>query len=359
MVNVILQRIVECVDSIHYICPEENTMLLKEIGKIAGVIVIPMPLRLMKLPFLSNFVNFVRLKAIRRQIRLLQPDCIVAVQGNIEISSLILLAARMEKVKVVTYIALAQTMSELSVKYAWLRDQVDKVYFSLPDRFIAISESQKHHLVSKGVNQNRIAVVPNVVCLGSLHRPTKNEARSVLGLDQTKFHIGMLGRIVFAHKGQDILVDAFRQNYDQLRDTVVLVVGSGPDEVQLRELVTKYDLENNFRFLPWTDDMSTVYAALDCVVMPSHHEGVPLVMLEACLHGLPVLAASIDGMKDYLPEEWLFGRGAGGDMVQRITTVIGGGQEKLIAEVRRRFESIFQRGTLGEEFMHELRVTIG
>jgi glycosyltransferase involved in cell wall biosynthesis len=70
-------------------------------------------------------------------------------------------------------------------------------------------------------------------------------------------------------------------------------------------MAEKAGLGTHVFFRPWTPLVSDIYTASDLVLMPSRFEGVPLVMLEALMAGRPVAAAGVDGMRDYLPPEWL------------------------------------------------------
>ena len=59
------------------------------------------------------------------------------------------------------------------------------------------------------------------------------------------------------------------------------------------------------RFTGWMEAPWDHYAALDLLVMPSRFEGQPLAMQEALLCGVPVCGTRVDGLADYLPQQWL------------------------------------------------------
>jgi glycosyltransferase involved in cell wall biosynthesis len=118
--------------------------------------------------------------------------------------------------------------------------------------------------------------------------------------------MGIVGRIQFKQKGHDFLINALSENVDQLGNFKLLVVGDGPDRYALESMVNQQGLAEYVIFIPWHDDLSFVYSSLDVVLIPSRFEGLPLVMLESMYHNVPVLASNRDGMKEVLPEEWLF-----------------------------------------------------
>jgi glycosyltransferase involved in cell wall biosynthesis len=359
MMLLIVRELAALTGEVHLVCSGLNRQLIDEASRIESLTLHILPFTLNRFNFLTNPFNVGKIAYLGRLLRRVDPHAIVAAQGNIEISSLILLAAKRQRRKVITYIALAQTMRELGAPHAFLRAMADRYYFSLPDRFITICESQKRHLLAHGVPADRIGIVPNTVRLDPTRPCDRDEARTQLGLDPNRRYFGLLGRVVANHKGHDYLVEAARRHRDRFKGITFLVVGSGPDLEGLRKRVLEEALTDFFEFLPWTNGMDAVYAALDGVVMPSNHEGVPLVMIEAGLFGLPVIASAIDGMSDYLPAEWLFEKGNIDQMTARILTAAHSDQTPLCTAVKTKFRKIFLRPTIGHEFLAELNRMTG
>lgn len=56
------------------------------------------------------------------------------------------------------------------------------------------------------------------------------------------------------------------------------------------------------RLLGFRDDVSRLYSAADALVIPSRSEGLPLVLLEAMMAGLPVIATRVGGIPDAVPD---------------------------------------------------------
>lgn len=225
------------------------------------------------------------------------PDLLLCIQGDISQSTDGLQAARSAGIKCISYLSLSHTMMEMGAKLGALRDRINQRYINLPDRFITISEGMRQKLVTRGCSKP-IDVVPNginVVAAPSL-------TQRALGHRST-CTLGIAGRIEFKQKQQDFVVNAFKNHPQAFHGCRLLIVGNGPDESELRNMIAGQD---NIAFLPWQQDMESFYNQIDLLVIPSRFEGVPLVMLEALARGIPVIGSNRDGMKELLPPGWTF-----------------------------------------------------
>lgn len=141
----------------------------------------------------------------------------------------------------------------------------------------------------KIIPRERITVLPgagiNVEAYPKMPYP-QNEAT----------HFLYIGRIM-KEKGIDELFDAMRRLHEQLGDKVVLdLVGFFDDDykAQVDELVDAgVAVFHGFQTEP-----RPYYAAADCVVLPSYHEGMSNVLLEAAATGRPVITSNIHGCKE-------------------------------------------------------------
>jgi glycosyltransferase involved in cell wall biosynthesis len=75
-------------------------------------------------------------------------------------------------------------------------------------------------------------------------------------------------------------------------DTTLLIAGDGPNRPELEALATEI-APGRVRFLGTLADPSLLLAAVDALVLPSHTEGLPGVLMEAGLTGLPVVATDV------------------------------------------------------------------
>jgi glycosyltransferase involved in cell wall biosynthesis len=98
-------------------------------------------------------------------------------------------------------------------------------------------------------------------------------------------------------KGIDELFAAMRRLHCELGNKVVLdLVGFFDDdyEAQVNQLVE----EGIAVFHGFQTEPTPYYAAADCVVLPSYHEGLSNVLLEAAAVGRPVITSDIHGCKE-------------------------------------------------------------
>lgn len=128
-------------------------------------------------------------------------------------------------------------------------------------------------------------------------------------IDKCNLRINSLGTLkllyvgrLSAEKGMSYLVDIMpimiRENKV---DAVLNIVGSGPEEVEMRKKVSKLNLNDHVMFkgyVPFGNQLQELYREADVFVLPSITEGVPLVLVEAMAYGLPIVATAVGGIPD-------------------------------------------------------------
>ena len=114
--------------------------------------------------------------------------------------------------------------------------------------------------------------------------------------ENDRVHFLYLGRIM-KEKGMDELFAAMRRLHSELGDKVLLdLVGFFDDDydAQVNQLVA----DGIAVFHGFHTEPAPYYAAADCVVLPSYHEGLSNVLLEAAAIGRPVITSRIHGCKE-------------------------------------------------------------
>jgi glycosyltransferase involved in cell wall biosynthesis len=286
-------------------------------------------LTLQPLEFRSRSLQNLRSLLIPGSVRPIQslmsqatPNVVVVSQGRIEIGSAGLLAAKRAGLRTISYIPLAHSVSVAGRKVAavQLREAVNRHFYSLPDKFVTISEGVRQMLLARGV-RSEITVVPNCIERIEIRESAREEFRKQHALKREDYVVGIVGRIIFHQKAQDFVLESITHYREALRDFKFLFIGDGRDEEKLRRTIVEKHLEEIALVLPWSATPGQAYAGIDMLLIPSNFEGVPLVMLEAMSCRLRIVASNVDGMAEYLPKDWLFRQGNSGELVKALFRV--------------------------------------
>jgi glycosyltransferase involved in cell wall biosynthesis len=98
-------------------------------------------------------------------------------------------------------------------------------------------------------------------------------------------------RLVTA-KGIGELIDAFKQLHSDHPDTLLWLVGDGPERAKFEAQATG---DSSIVFLGHSDEPLRYVAACDIFVHPSYHEGFSISLVEAAMVGKPMIACNVGG----------------------------------------------------------------
>lgn len=81
------------------------------------------------------------------------------------------------------------------------------------------------------------------------------------------------------------------------KDTKIIyvVTGAGNMKTEMDQILTDNHCGDKVVYLGYRSDPQNVIRQLDCIIMPSLTEGLPLTPMEAFAHGKPVIATSVGG----------------------------------------------------------------
>jgi glycosyltransferase involved in cell wall biosynthesis len=118
--------------------------------------------------------------------------------------------------------------------------------------------------------------------------------------EKDKVHFLYLGRIM-KEKGMDEIFYAIRKLHETWGGKFCLdLVGFFEDEYE--EQVEQFVQDGIVVFHGFQQDPRPYYAAADCVVLPSYHEGMSNVLLEAAAIGRALITSDIPGCKEAVVE---------------------------------------------------------
>lgn len=118
----------------------------------------------------------------------------------------------------------------------------------------------------------------------------RRELRRELGLNGKKV-IGHVGRFCY-QKNHDFLIDILYEVLKKDENVVLMLIGEGELEKEVRNKVKKIGLENNVIFLGRRAEAYKYYQAMDVFVLPSRYEGLGMVAIEAQAAGIPTICST-------------------------------------------------------------------
>lgn len=160
--------------------------------------------------------------------------------------------------------------------------------------FLTISESTKKDLLTNGVSEESIHVIPMGVKLPKIDKTFLKEK------DPTLIFVGRLSK----PKGIEDAFFVLKKVKSGFLKAKLWVVGRGEDEYfqHLRNLVEKLDLESSVKFFGFVSEVKKfeLMARAHVLIAPSIKEGFGLTIPEAGFVGTPSVGYNVLGLRDVL-----------------------------------------------------------
>lgn len=127
------------------------------------------------------------------------------------------------------------------------------------------------------------------------NKKTREEYRKEFKIDN-KLVVGHVGRFV-KQKNHDFLIDIYKEIQKIENNSVLILVGAGPLEEEIKQKVKGYGLEDKIIYLKERNDVNKLMQMMDVFCIPSLYEGLGIVLIEAQTSGLPCI------ISDTIPNE--------------------------------------------------------
>ena len=110
------------------------------------------------------------------------------------------------------------------------------------------------------------------------------------------FRVLYVGRFIY-WKGMQFGLHSFARLLESVPDSMLTMVGEGPEEKRLKSLSIKLSIAQKIEWLPWIEQVQLyrIYSQHDVFLFPSLHDSGGQVVLEAMAHGLPVVCLNLGG----------------------------------------------------------------
>lgn len=165
-----------------------------------------------------------------------------------------------------------------------LRNFLDRLVPFCNQAIIAVSDEVKASFYQLQRAQCSLTVICNGIDYHALRKQTSSVTRDSLHLHPDHFVIGSVGRFAPV-KRYPLLLEAFAHLYSQYPQVRLLLIGTGPEEKNLRALAQNLGIANVVRWMI-NVQAGDYYSLMDCFVLTSAKEGISIALLEAMNYGV-------------------------------------------------------------------------
>ncbi len=278
-----------------------GTGVLSDKLRTAGIRTISLPALKRDINPLKDFSSFISLTKLFKTER---PD--VVHLNSAKASGLGALAGRLAGVPKIIFTAHGWAWNE---DRSWFSRHIIKLIswmtVMLAHETIAVSDAVFRDMQWLGA-PNKMVVIKNGIGQIDFLSPALAHDR-LSQLSDTEFppHAFFIGTIAELHKnkGLSYAIEAFAK---LARDNPLLyyfILGEGEEKERLNALVLHHGLHGRVFLLGFVEDASRLLMGFNAFVLPSIKEGLPYVILEAGLAGLPIITSSIGGIPEIIEDQ--------------------------------------------------------
>jgi len=198
------------------------------------------------------------------------------------------------------------TTTEGSLRYKFTKNMETKVVREA-DAVTTICEGLKLDLLGRGIPESKITVIPNAVNADKFEFNSKPDVALREKLEITgKKIIGFIGSF-YAYEGIPLIIKALPALIKTYPDLIFLLVGGGPEEVKIRELIAELGVQDSVLLTGRIahDEINKYYSLIDIFVYPRLKMRLtdlvtPLKPLEAMAQGKLVVASDVGGHRELI-----------------------------------------------------------
>ncbi len=219
-------------------------------------------------------------------VKHLKPDIVLSFMEQANIINLLVSKLTRHKTVITQHIVPSKQFHNKG-KLGRIILNVAKILYSNAGIVVAVSNGIKKDLLHSYCIKN-VVVIPNPIDFKRINQYVLSAPNPQI---KERFFL-CPGRLVIAHKAQDLLFEAFKEVLKNLPNINLLLAGEGSDFSYLKQLAKKLAIYNNVIFSGWRHDLWKLMANSIATVLPSRYEGWPMVLLEAMAAGSPVIATN-------------------------------------------------------------------
>jgi glycosyltransferase involved in cell wall biosynthesis len=171
------------------------------------------------------------------------------------------------------------------------------------DAVVGVSHAQSKKLTQAGIAPGKIHTISNAIALDRFSSPIADGRGLLEGLFTTSPQLIVVaaGRLS-PEKGFDVFIATAARIAKERQDIGFVIFGEGPLQGELASLISQYSLQDRFVLAGFHANLELILPVADVFVISSFTEGLPVVLLEALLAGVPVVATAVGGIPEVIED---------------------------------------------------------
>ena len=179
---------------------------------------------------------------------------------------------------------------------------LDRLTLYPPDVLVPVSSTMRDQIISQPlIDKRKVVLIRNAIPIGDFRPGDRAAARLELGLGADANVLGYAGRIDKV-KRIDLLLQAFRQVYEQREKAHLVIAGEGNLKGEMEALASALGISHAVRWPGFHRNMPRLLAAIDVYVQSSVNEGLSLSILEAMAAEKAVVATNVGAAKEVIAD---------------------------------------------------------
>lgn len=153
--------------------------------------------------------------------------------------------------------------------------------------------------------KEKFLVLSNAIDLNEIKNLDSNERdelRFKFNIPKDKTILGFVGRLCNI-KGIIPFIEAFNKHKNDFENCRVLLIGSGDEELKIKQLIKELELDEFFILTGFQENVYKFYSLIDIFFLPSIYEGLPMVLLEAMAFKKSVISMNVGSISEIIDEQ--------------------------------------------------------
>lgn len=179
--------------------------------------------------------------------------------------------------------------------HEWLKEWLKARFLHIVPSMTANSQFTADYAYNRyQFQRNKMQVVYNGINLERFTVEDGTAVRAELGLSEKTFCVGTVCRLA-GFKRVDRLIATFAHLHTMCPNSVLVIVGDGPERPLLQQQINQLGLDTAVHLLGYRQDVANVLATMQAFVIPSQQEPFGISAVEAMAQGLPTFAFADGG----------------------------------------------------------------